>query len=70
MPKYSYKCMDCDHKFEVEASIKEKEDRSDKFNCPKCNSKNTKQQFSLKAFFSKDHSHNSSGGCGCGGSCS
>lgn len=68
MPKYSYKCGDCDSKFEVDASIKEKEEGGDKFDCPKCKSKNAKQQFSLKSFFSKDKSEGG-GGCGCGGKC-
>lgn len=69
MPIYSYKCQDCENKFEVDATIKEKEDlpeKTEKFNCPKCKSKNTKQSFSLKTFFSKGKSD---GGCSCGGKC-
>jgi putative FmdB family regulatory protein len=67
MPKYSYKCQDCDNKFEVEASIKEKEEGGKKFNCPKCKSEKTKQIFSLKSLFSNDK--NSGGGCCCSGGC-
>ena len=67
MPKYSYKCKDCGNKFDVEASIKEKEEGGSKFYCPKCKSKNTKSVFSLKSFFSKDK--NSDGGCCCSGEC-
>ena len=67
MPKYTYKCKACENKFEVEGSIKEKEEGASKFNCPKCKSKDTKQVFSLKSFFSKDS--NKSGGCCCGGKC-
>jgi putative FmdB family regulatory protein len=68
MPNYSYKCADCENKFEVSASIKEKEEGGKKFNCPKCKSENTKQVFSLKTFFSKDKNEGG-GGCCCGGKC-
>lgn len=68
MPKYTYKCKQCENKFEVEASIKEKEEGCCKFNCPKCKSGDTKQIFSLKSFFSKDKG-DKSGGCCCGGKC-
>ncbi|MFA5948092.1 MAG: zinc ribbon domain-containing protein [Candidatus Gracilibacteria bacterium] len=67
MPIYSYKCADCKEKFEVDATIKEKEERANKFNCPKCKSKNIKQSFSLKTFFSKGKSDEC--GCCCGGKC-
>lgn len=66
MPKYSYKCNKCESKFEVDASIKEKEEGSNKFDCPKCKSSDTKKIFSLKAFFSKDLG-DKGGGCCCGG---
>jgi putative FmdB family regulatory protein len=69
MPKYSYKCSKCENKFEVDASIKEKEEGSDKFNCPKCKCADTKQIFSLKSFFSKGSGNKGGGGCCCGGSC-
>lgn len=68
MPQYSYKCNKCGDKFDVEASIKEKEEGGNKFNCPFCKSEDTRQVFSLKSFFSKD-SNNHGGGCSCGGKC-
>ncbi|MFC1615555.1 FmdB family zinc ribbon protein [Patescibacteria group bacterium] len=65
MPKYSLKCKDCENKFELTASIKEKEEGGSKFNCPKCKSQNTKHVFSFKSFFTKDKD----GGCCCSGDC-
>ena len=73
MPKYTYKCNECENKFDVEASIKEKEEDSDKdsnkFNCPKCKSKHTKQVFSLMSFFSSDKGGDKGKGCCCKGKC-
>lgn len=72
MPTYSYKCNDCGNKFEIAASIKEKEEGGSKFYCPKCASKNTKHVFSLKSFFSNDKSGGSGGGgrgCCCNSKC-
>ncbi|OGJ49492.1 hypothetical protein A2335_01875 [Candidatus Peregrinibacteria bacterium RIFOXYB2_FULL_32_7] len=66
MPIYSYKCNQCEHKFDVQASIEEKEKGSVKFSCPECKSVDTKHVFSLSAIFSKDK--NEKGGC-CGGGC-
>jgi len=64
MTVYKYFCEDCKNKFEIEASLQEKESCcSEKFNCPKCKSKNTKQKFSLGTFFKKDK------GCDCSGKC-
>jgi len=68
MPTYTYRCNKCQKKFDVEASIKEKEEGGVKFNCPYCKSGDTKSVFSLKSFFSKD-SGNNGGGCCCGGGC-
>ncbi|NQT29526.1 MAG: zinc ribbon domain-containing protein [Candidatus Saganbacteria bacterium] len=65
MPVYKYFCKDCKDKFEIEATIKEKEECCNpKFVCPKCKSKNVKQKFSLAAFFTKGK------GCDCQGKCS
>lgn len=66
MPTYSYMCRECKNKFEVNASIQEKEEGSDKFNCPQCKSGDTKPTFSLKSFFPKGNGKG--GGC-CGGGC-
>lgn len=69
MATYAYKCSDCDNAFDIIATIKEKEEgKSDKFACPKCQSKNIKQEFSavnfIKNVFRGDKK---AGGCGCGG---
>jgi putative FmdB family regulatory protein len=64
VPVYKYLCSDCKNKFEIEASLKEKEEKNpSKFACPKCKSANIKQKFSLGAFFKKDK------GCDCGEGC-
>ena len=65
MSVYKFKCKNCKHKFDVKASLKEKEEHSGKFNCPKCKSKETKQVFSLKSLFSMDKE----GCCGCDCGC-
>ena len=64
MPVYKYSCSDCKNKFEIDATLEEKEGCcSPKFKCPKCGSKNVKQKFSLGTFFKKDK------GCGCESDC-
>lgn len=51
MATYTYKCLDCAVSFDVEATIKEKEDgRGESFMCPKCGSANIKQEFSITSF--------------------
>lgn len=61
MTKYTYKCGDCGCKFDVEATLKEKEEKSSsKFNCPECKSANTKAKFSFSNLFSGGDD------CGCG----
>lgn len=51
MATYKYKCADCDNKFAIKASIREKEEVELKARmCPKCHSKNTKQEFSMVHF--------------------
>ena len=67
MTKYVYKCGDCGCKFDVEATLKEKEEKkSSKFDCPDCKSANTKPKLSFSALFS---SEDVGGGCCCGGGC-
>lgn len=69
MPFYTLKCQDCGNSFDVQASIKEKEQKeASKFNCPKCRSKNTAFKFNLPNLFKKE---SSSGSCcpGSGGGC-
>lgn len=63
MTKYTYKCGDCGCKFDVEATLKEKEEKSSsKFSCPECKSANTKAKFSFSNLFSGGDDR----GCGCG----
>lgn len=51
MATYAYKCADCTNAFDVKATIREKEEgKSEKFACPKCRSKNIKQEFSAANF--------------------
>lgn len=71
MTKYTYKCDDCGCKFDVEATLKEKEEKSSsKFNCPECKSANTKAKFSFSSLFSSEDVGGGccGGGCGCGSS--
>lgn len=63
MSVYTFKCQKCGKKFEVIASLKEKEEgKAKKFGCPECGCVETKPVFSLKTFFGKDKE---GGGC-CG----
>ncbi|MBA4396592.1 MAG: zinc ribbon domain-containing protein [Syntrophus sp. (in: bacteria)] len=45
MPTYDYRCQKCNRKFSVKHSIAEY--GKAKVDCPKCKSKNVKQQISL-----------------------
>jgi putative FmdB family regulatory protein len=68
MPFYTLKCKDCGNSFDIQATIKEKEEKkSDKFNCPKCKSRNTAFKFSLPNIFKKERP--SGGSCCSGGGC-
>jgi len=58
MPTYNFSCSECKKKFEIDLSLKEKEDK--KITCPNCGSKKIKQGF--ESFFSN--------GSSCGGGCS
>lgn len=72
MPIYNYQCLDCKENFEIRATLKEKEDKSEnKFKCPKCQSKNISQQFSGVNFIKNIFKGNDkgSGGCCSGGGC-
>lgn len=65
MATYTYKCLDCDNVFEIEATIQDKEENiGDKFICPKCKSESIKQEFSMTNFFRNVFSGDS-GGAGC-----
>ena len=65
MATYNYKCSDCGNAFGIEATIQEKEEgTSEKFICPKCRSKNIKQEFSASNFIKNVFkSENNAGGC-------
>ncbi|MCX6751397.1 MAG: hypothetical protein NT161_01360 [Candidatus Nomurabacteria bacterium] len=67
MNTYTYKCLDCKNVFGIMATIEEKEGGiSEKFICPKCHSKNTKQEFSAGNFIKNVFKSNDKGGCGSG----
>ena len=61
MPMYEYYCQDCDKKFEIKASISEKE-KGLKVRCPGCGGNKTAQILGNFFTFSK-------GGSGFGGGC-
>jgi putative FmdB family regulatory protein len=69
MATYNYKCSDCGNTFDVEATIQEKEEgANEKFACPKCKSKNIKQEFSATNFIKNVFkSDGKAGGCCSGG---
>lgn len=51
MATYTYKCTDCGNTFDIQATIREKEElKGAKFMCPKCRSKNIKHEFSVTNF--------------------
>ncbi len=58
MPNYNYECQDCQHVFEVTASIKDMEKGS--FPCPKCYSKKTKRLFDGFGYCDKSGSSSTS----------
>jgi putative FmdB family regulatory protein len=68
MATYAYKCSGCGEVFDLKASIKEKEEaKSEKFSCPKCQSKNIKLKFSAINFIKNVFKGSEKiGGCGCG----
>ncbi|MGB9845816.1 MAG: FmdB family zinc ribbon protein, partial [Methanothermobacter tenebrarum] len=52
MPTYEFECGDCGERFEIRASIKEKEQGLSP-KCPRCGSENTGQVFGGLVFFAK-----------------
>ncbi len=66
MPTYSYQCQNCGNVFDIEATLQEKEEGGKKFICPKCGSKEIKQNISTLDFIKNLAASYSSGGC-CGG---
>lgn len=63
MPIYEYFCQNCESKFEIKATIQEKE-RGLKVKCPACGSNSTIQILGNFFTFSKGSSKLGSGGCG------
>jgi len=63
MPTYEYLCQDCEKKFDVKATIKEKE-KGLKVSCPECGSKKTVQLIGNFFTFSKRSGSDFGGGCG------
>ncbi|MGQ9559716.1 MAG: FmdB family zinc ribbon protein [Candidatus Oleimicrobiaceae bacterium] len=52
MPTYEFKCADCDHRFEIFASISQKEQGLD-LKCPKCGSDRVGEVFGTLIFLHK-----------------
>jgi putative FmdB family regulatory protein len=69
MTTYTYKCLDCENIFDIQATIQDREEsKGDKFICPKCQSKNIKQQFSPANFVKNIFKSGvKTGGCCSGG---
>jgi len=63
MPTYEYLCQDCEKKFDMKATIQEKENGL-KVNCPNCGSTKTVQILSNFFTFSKGSGSDFGGGCG------
>ena len=63
MPIYEYYCQDCEKRFDVKASIQERE-KGLKVNCPDCGSCKTIQLLSSFFTFSKGGGSKFDGGCG------
>lgn len=68
MATYKYKCSGCGNVFDIETTIQEKEEgKNEKFICPKCRSKNIKQEFSASNFIKNVFQGNKGGGSCCSG---
>lgn len=63
MPTYEYLCQECEKKFDVKATIEEKE-KGLKVSCPECGSKKTIQLIGNFFTFSKRSGSDFGGGCG------
>jgi len=63
MPTYEYLCQDCEKKFDIEATIREKE-KGLKVSCPECGSNKTVQLIGNFFTFSKRSGADFGGGCG------
>ncbi|MFW6382378.1 MAG: FmdB family zinc ribbon protein [Bacillota bacterium] len=68
MPVYSYKCRNCEHKFEREMTISQKEEEN-VIICPECGSENTFQTFDRVGFLGGSKVSGCSGSCPSDKSC-
>lgn len=66
MATYNYKCSKCENIFDLAATLQEKEAGGEKFVCPKCGSKEIKQQYHAVNFIKNIFVSENKGGC-CGG---
>jgi len=62
MPVYSYKCRNCEHKFEKKMTLNQKEEEK-VIICPECASENTFQTFDRVGFLGGSQSSGCSGSC-------
>jgi len=63
MPIYEYFCQDCENKFDIKASLSEKE-KGLKAKCPNCGGNKTVQVLGNFFTFSKGNGSGFSSGCG------
>lgn len=63
MPVYEFYCQNCEEKFDIKASINEKE-KGLKANCPYCDSNRVIQLFGNFFTFSKGGNSDTGGCCG------
>jgi putative FmdB family regulatory protein len=68
MPTYEYVCLDCGNKFDIFATLSEKE-KGLKVKCPNCGSKKASQVFSKISIITPGKSKSSSSSCPPGCSC-
>ncbi|MCM8830419.1 MAG: zinc ribbon domain-containing protein [Candidatus Omnitrophica bacterium] len=68
MPIYEYVCTECKNRFEVSATLAEKE-KGLKPDCPRCGSKNTVRFFGGLNFISRSGGGGFNMGSGCGPGC-
>ena len=68
MPRYDFRCEECGNKFELSLSLEEREQETDKKNCPHCSSKQTRQVMSFNG--GVVGGSKSGGGAPSGGGCS
>ncbi|MCK4802188.1 zinc ribbon domain-containing protein [bacterium] len=68
MPTYEYSCLDCGNRFDIFATLSEKE-KGLKVKCPKCKSKKTSQVFGNISVITPGKNKSPSSNCPPGCSC-